>query len=103
MPNFLPIFYIIYFLDGVYRAVIRANVFKVMVEVIKCFFKISVTCCQSLDCVPFCSKEMLVQVEYQGVQKWVRFPLTDDCYDYLKFIQEGKFSGNSVVLAAAIK
>ncbi|XP_030613062.1 uncharacterized protein LOC115799910 [Archocentrus centrarchus] len=33
---------------------------------------------------------MLVQVEHQAVQKWVRVrvPVTDDCYDYLKFIQE---------------
>ncbi|XP_014909452.1 uncharacterized protein LOC106960717 isoform X2 [Poecilia latipinna] len=31
---------------------------------------------------------MLVQVEYQTVQKWVRVPVTDDCYDYLKFMQE---------------
>ncbi|XP_030608908.1 uncharacterized protein LOC115796684 isoform X1 [Archocentrus centrarchus] len=45
-------------------------------------------CCQSLECVHFCSGEMLVQVEHQAVQKWVRVPVTDDCYDYLKFIQE---------------
>ncbi|KAG7459331.1 hypothetical protein MATL_G00209520 [Megalops atlanticus] len=31
---------------------------------------------------------MLVQVEFRGVQKWVRVPVTDDCYDYFKFIQE---------------
>ncbi|XP_013855814.1 uncharacterized protein LOC106511603 [Austrofundulus limnaeus] len=37
---------------------------------------------------------MLVQVEYNASQKWVRVPLTDDCYDYSKFIQEvhDKFS-----------
>ncbi|XP_017281814.3 uncharacterized protein LOC108241867 [Kryptolebias marmoratus] len=37
---------------------------------------------------------MLVQVEYQTVQKWVRVPVTDDCYDYLKFMHEvhAKFS-----------
>ncbi|KAM4597229.1 uncharacterized protein V3H82_023060 [Fundulus diaphanus] len=42
---------------------------------------------------------MLVQVEYKGVQKWVRLPVTDDCYDYLKFIQEvhAKFNLTSEV------
>lgn len=46
---------------------------------------------------------MLVQVEYQTVQKWVRVPMTDDCYEYLKFMQEGKLSTNYVVVASAIK
>ena len=38
----------------------------------------------------FYFKEMLVQVEYKGVQKWVRVPTNKDLYDYSTFIQEGK-------------
>ncbi|KAJ8370362.1 hypothetical protein SKAU_G00103900 [Synaphobranchus kaupii] len=32
---------------------------------------------------------MLVHVECKGVLKWVRIPMTDDCYDYFQLIQEG--------------
>ncbi|XP_058505767.1 uncharacterized protein LOC131472512 isoform X2 [Solea solea] len=50
----------------------------------------------------FVSEEMLVQVEHKSVKKWVRVPSTDDCYDYVKFIEEELNDSSGVVVDADI-
>ena len=45
---------------------------------------------------------MLAKVEYGGVQKYIKVPLTDDNFHFLQFLQEGLCNSNKGIIIAQI-